>query len=255
MAKFPSSESDKNRTGGKPSLRQSMNMGSNSRAVAQADEPETLSPNSTPQDPYVTKSAVLAALASQKPHLDPQKMERLRAENDEMRGIIAELRELLEARAAQGSEGWEVRVQEFEDLMEVKSEEIRCLHMRLHELEQEHASSGQSNVASSANVSNSDRSALREELEMERMQLEEERQKVNDERQQVRAEEEDLETRMQEMELQMAKSRADLVRQRNELQQLHNQVRSELEAAQKTGAVNERMKNLQRQHQEVTKKK
>jgi hypothetical protein len=62
-------------------------------------------------------------------------------------------------------------------------------------------------------------------------------------------------TQMREMEVLMAKERAELARQRNELQRLHSEIRHEIEVAQRDGLLNERLKTLQRKHQEVSNRK
>lgn len=177
----------------------------------------------------------------------------LRVDNEKLRNTIQEMRQQLDQAAAQDQGGWEERERHFESQLEDKSEEIRMLYIRIQELEREHGGGG--GGAPSGRVDDDERSALLEELQREEQQLAESKQTLEDERRQIREDEEDLMRRMREMELQTAKSRAELVRTRNELQVLHNEVRAELEQAQQTGANVERVRSLQRNHQEISSRK
>jgi hypothetical protein len=181
---------------------------------------------------------------------DAELIETLKEENDSLRGIVAELRQMLEeggGAGGGGSEGSAEREREYEAMLDEKTEIIRQLHAKMQELEKELE-------AKKAIVPTPDRAellALSDELERERCQLEQERRQQAEDTQQLREDEESMMRQMREMELQMAKERAELARQRNELQRLHSDIRHELELAQRDAAVNERLKLLQRRHKEV----
>jgi hypothetical protein len=187
----------------------------------------------------------------------------LRAENEELHRIVAELEASLAATQAQGGGGggkdgsWEEREREYEALLEEKSEKIRELFSKNQELEKQVAAGGGSGGDSAAPAreapqDNEELLALSDELERERCQIEQERRTLDEDRRQLREDEESMMRQMREMELQMAKERAELARQRNELQRLHSEIRHELELAQRDAAVNERLKLLQRRHREVS---
>jgi len=189
--------------------------------------------------------------------------EELKAENQELRTLVAELEESLAAASAQGGGGggakdasWEDREREYEALLEEKSEKIRELFSKNQELEKQ-VTSGSGGGAAAAPAretppDNEELLALSDELERERCQIEQERRTIDEDRRQLREDEESMMRQMREMELQMAKERAELARQRNELQRLHGEIRHELELAQRDAAVNERLKLLQRRHREVS---
>ena len=60
---------------------------------------------------------------------------KLRAENTQLRGIIADLQHMLEQGTGQGDVNWPERQKEYEALIEEKSEAIRNLHLKIKELE------------------------------------------------------------------------------------------------------------------------
>jgi hypothetical protein len=181
-------------------------------------------------------------------------LQRLEAENEELRAHIAELRQKLDEAAEKGPGSFEDRERSYESLLDEKSEEIRGLYIRIQELKEAVASKGDAG-GDPGREEDADLRAMAEDLERERLQLEEERQRLDEETRQIREDEDDLMQRMREMELQTAKGRADLARQHNELHQLHNEVRRELEQAQQMGANTERVRSIQKQHQEVSLRK
>ncbi len=184
---------------------------------------------------------------------DSAAVHELTDENERLRGIIAELRQLLDETTAKGNDSFEDREREYESLLEEKSELIRNLHVQMKELEEMASGNGGGSApARSGTPDDSELLALSDELERERCNIEQERRTMEDDRRQLREDEEAMMRQMREMELQMAKERAELARQRNELQRLHGEIRHELELAQRDAAVNERLKLLQRRHQEVT---
>jgi hypothetical protein len=186
--------------------------------------------------------------------------EELRNTLDEQRAVIAELKQCLEETTThKKDDSWADREKEYEALLEEKSEKIRELFVRQQELEKELAAGGGGGRKSDDTPSgrgegtpdNEELLALSDELERERCQLEQERRQMEEDRRQLREDEDSMMRQMREMELQMAKERAELARQRNELQRLHSEIRHELELAQRDAAVNERLRLLQRRHQEV----
>jgi len=188
-----------------------------------------------------------------------EQQEKLLQENEQLRTIVDELKAGLEEAAKGGAAaggGDEVaeREREYESLLDEKSEVIRTLHVRMQELEKQAASGGGGGSAAAAGgeaPDNQELLALSDELERERCQIEQERRQMEEDRRQLREDEEAMMRQMREMELQMAKERAELARQRNELQRLHSEIRHELELAQRDAAVNERLRLLQRRHQQA----
>jgi len=178
--------------------------------------------------------------------------DRLREESDQLRQDIAGLRRQLDEAVQKNQAGFEERERDYETLLEEQSEEIRALYMRLQELEaSKRPAAPPPKVAPSPAHGNPELADMAAELEQERLLLEEQRQALHDEREQLRQDEDALMERMREMELQTAKSRSEMVRQRSEIQQQYNQIRTELDEARRTGAINERMKLLQREHQGI----
>src|SRR5262249_34205179 len=101
----------------------------------------------------------------------PQTLEQLRTENEELRSLLLEMEQALQSTSHQDSTDWEVRVQEYESLLEEKNDLIRDLHHRLQELE------GQQDAPTARGMTAAPREeellALSEELERERRQLKE----------------------------------------------------------------------------------
>jgi hypothetical protein len=180
------------------------------------------------------------------PDRNQELIETLKEENDSLRGIVAELRQMLEQGGHSGESSADME-REYQAMLEEKAEIIRELHANKQDLEKQLAEKA-------AIVPTPDRNellALSDELERERCQTEQERRQLEQDQNQLREDEESMMRQMREMELQMAKERAELARQRNELQRLHSEIRHELELAQRDAAVNERLKLLQRRHREV----
>ncbi len=151
----------------------------------------------------------------------------LRAENERLKGQVAELqRALVEARDMQ--QLLTEQQKEYEGLLEEKSEVIRELHRKLHE---------QPAHAPGSVPREEELLALSEELERERKQLKED--------------EEALMEQMRQMEVQMSRERAELARQRSELQRLQNDIRHELELASRDATLRDRLAPLQRRHQDM----
>jgi chromosome segregation ATPase len=145
----------------------------------------------------------------------------LRRENRELRAHLDALEQAMQspAEAAEAAAPaaptpedilWASKQQEYEALLEEKSETIRTLHLQLHELQGSGAS------LSGVATLNQTRS-LKKQLE--------------DELAQVEKEEEELMTRMQQMEKAVSRDRAELARQRTELQKLHAELDQQIQTA------------------------
>ncbi len=235
-----------------PSLRDLMrnnNNGPSGSPPARTPQP----PPPPPEDPWGDEPQ--GNLGGGDPGIDPAEFERLSQENEELRGIVTELRGLLdEQQSSGGNQNNDETVREYESMLEEKSEIIRTLHVRIQELEHEVGPGGGGGGDAGEQMPAGDRdelAALSDELDRERCQLEQERRQLEDDRHQLREDEDSMMRQMKEMELQMARERAELARQRNELQRLHAEIRHELELAQRDAAVNERLRMLQRRHQDA----
>jgi DNA repair exonuclease SbcCD ATPase subunit len=190
-----------------------------------------------------------APQVAEPPGIDLAEVERLRMENEELKMKLEEMHQLLEEATSKNSGAVSSeREKEYESLLEEKSEIIRNLHLKIQELEQQAASH-------KPPPNEQELLALSDELERERCQLDQERRQVEEERKQLKEDEQTMMTQMREMEVQMARERAEMARQRNELQRLHSEIRHEIEVAQRDGLLNERLKTLQRKHQEVSNRK
>lgn len=274
MANFPSDSSRSGRDGTRRSLRDLMDgngAGASFGSAASARRP--------PSDPWggdppasdeientsaEENESILAALRAEQGLAaepeptpepepvedDPQAVAEMTEENERLRGIIAELRQLLDETTAKGNESSGERETEYAAMLEEKTEVIRSLYARIEELDGI-LGGGSSAPVETGDDGRADLSAMSDELERERCALEQERRRLEDDRRQLREDEESMMRQMREMELQMARERAELARQRNELQRLHSEIRHELELAQRDAAVNERLRMLHRGRQEA----
>jgi hypothetical protein len=145
-------------------------------------------------------------------------IERLRNENAELRDCISEM-----------ERAWLEREQEYEALLEEKSEIIRGLHLKL----QEESTSSPSALADPGSVAEVAR--LRKEMEEQRRQLEED--------------EAALMEQMREMEMAMSRERAEMARQRNELQRLHADLTHEAEQSARDAGLRDRLQSLRRKYE------
>lgn len=264
MAKVPPDSSRNPREGGRRSLRELMEKGNGAGAAFRAAQrqPEDEAWEEKPaqaedlEAPSAEENAsILAAVRRDQP---PKMTEEeavaaadLRDENERLRGIVSELRQLLDETTAKGQDdgGWSEQEKEYEAMLEDKSETIRTLHVEIQELEGQLSGEGGGDSAPSEqqpSFSDADLSALSDDLERERIAMQQQEKQLESDRMQLREDEDSMMRQMREMELQMAKERAELARQRNELQRLHSEIRHELELAQRDAAVNERLKLLRR---------
>jgi chromosome segregation ATPase len=176
---------------------------------------------------------------------DPLELEGLRAENNELRGIIAELRQLVDEAASKGEETWAERQKEYEGLLDEKTEIIRTQAEKIQELESRPP-------PGPATPKEEELLAMSEELERERCTLQQERRQVEEDRNQLAEDEQTMTQQMREMEVQMAKERADMARQKTELQRIHDEIRHELEKIERNGQLNQRLGQLRQRYQEVS---
>ncbi len=184
------------------------------------------------EEPGVS-SAMILSLVDKLPNAptkDPTaELARLEEENRRLRTLLDQARErlnLMEREAAR----WRQREQEYEALLEEKSELIRQLHQELQLAKERPAP---------------DRRVPREE---ELLALEQE---LLREREQLKRDEEQLMAEIRQMEVALSRERADLARQRNELQRLHQQIQTELEIASREAALRERLAPLYELHAEL----
>lgn len=164
----------------------------------------------------------------------------LREENQQLRAALEAVPSPNRAGAAL-EDTWDERVQEYERLLEDKSELIRNLNLQVQELklqihELEHGGSG----SSSAGIANLERQEL--------MRMKEE---IDEARRQIEEDEQALLEQARQMELAMSKDRAELARQRNELQRFYNDLNREIEMASRDPMLRDRLANLQRRQQDV----
>lgn len=177
---------------------------------------------------------------------DPAEMERLVAENGQLREIIAELRHAVDHAAGKREQSWAEQQKEYEGLLEEKSELIRNLHAKVQELE------SQKPVAP-LTPKEEELLALNEELERERCRIEQERRQLDEDLKQFKDDEQIMVQQMRDMELQMARERAELARQRNDLQRILDEIRHEIERIERDGGLNERLVMLRQRYHDVSK--
>jgi hypothetical protein len=177
---------------------------------------------------------------------DPAEMERLVAENGQLREIIAELRHAVDHAAGKREQSWQEQQKEYEGLLEEKSELIRNLHAKVQELE------AQKPVAP-LTPKEEELLALNEELERERCRIEQERRQLDEDLKQFKDDEQIMVQQMRDMELQMARERAELARQRNDLQRILDEIRHEIERVERDGGLNERLVMLRQRYHDVSK--
>ena len=179
------------------------------------------------------------------PAVDPLEVEGLRAENTELRSIIAELRQLVDEAATKGEETWAERQKEYETLLDEKTVTIQTMAEKVQELESRPP-------PGPPTPKEEELLAMSEELERERCTLQQERRQVEEDRNQLAEDEQSMTQQMREMEVQMAKERADMARQKTELQRLHDEIRHELEKIERNGQLNQRLGQLRQRYQEVS---
>ena len=173
---------------------------------------------------------------------EAQELERLRDENAQLRALCLELEQALHEATQNATAGGGERLQEYEALLDEKTEKIRELAEQVQQLQAVAAELEGRPPARPANAGPAPREddllALSEELERERRQLQED--------------EQSLMQQMREMEVSMAKERAEMARQRNDLQRLQSEIRHELERLERCGALQTKIDGLKSKLQDAT---
>ena len=170
-------------------------------------------------------------------------LERLRTENAELKQLIEEYRELLEAN---DPTVWEQRLNDAQQALTEKDEQLKSLRAQVEEWEER--------FKTHRFVPHDDDLAREaDELDKERARLTQERKELEAERQQLKEDEEAMMAQMREMEIGMAKDRAELARQRTELQRLQAEIQHEIEVLQRGDAtIKERLAQFQRRCQDTS---
>jgi hypothetical protein len=148
--------------------------------------------------------------------------DRLRKEIEQLRGCIAVLEQKLRADAPTAVKELQ---EEFEQVLNEKTETIRALHMQNQELQEA--------LRGGPDAPSPEQLAARQ-AGLERLEL------------RMRQDEESLKLQAREMEMAMAKERADLARQRADLQRLQADVQREVELASRDPGLRDRLATLQR---------
>lgn len=177
---------------------------------------------------------------------DALTVSQLQTENDELRSIIAELHQELEAASGKNEQDYANRLKEYEGLVDEKSELIRTLHLKMQELEQQ---------IRPATPKEEELLAMSEELERERCQIQQERRKLEEDMRQLKEDEQIMTEEMRKMEIQMAKERADLARQRTELSRINEEIKHELDRIERDKGLSDRLVQLRQRHMEAVKGK
>jgi chromosome segregation ATPase len=183
---------------------------------------------------------------------DSTQLADLQAENTELRSIIADLQQELEAVSGKNENDWTERQKEYEGLLDEKTELIRQLHIKIQEMEEQFREL-QEHAAKPPTPKEEELMAMSEELERERCQLQQERRKLDEELRVYKEDSEALNGEMRQMEVQMARERADLARQRTEVQRISEEIRHELERIERNSGLNSRLEQLRTRHQDTTK--
>jgi hypothetical protein len=159
----------------------------------------------------------------------------LRAENDQLRQLMEEMRQLLQD-ASDQEQRVQAELAERDRLLADARDKAEALEAQL-------------------NNKPKTRGELEEwsdELEQEAAKIAQGRRDLDAERQQLREDEVSLEKQMRDMEVQMARERAMLARQEQELKRLNAEIQHELEVMQQGGGtLRDRLAVFQRKHAEV----
>jgi hypothetical protein len=166
----------------------------------------------------------------------------LQAENQELRQIIGELQQELEAASGKSENDWGDRSKEYERMLDEKTELIRSLHSKIQEL---------TDQIRPPTPKEEELFSMSEELERERAQLQQDRRKLEEETRQLKDDEEVMTEEMRKMEIQMARERADMARQRSELTRISEEIRQELERIERDKGLSEKLVALRQRHTDV----
>ena len=172
----------------------------------------------------------------------PEDVNLLRAENQQLRALCAELEQALQEASQQGDPNYEDRIREFDALLDEKSETIRQQHQQLQDAQgviaELEAERGSKPKITGPTPREEELLNLSEELESERRQLQEDEQALMEQ--------------MREMEMTMARERAEMARQRNDLQRIQAEIRHELERLERNGAMQSKIDGLKTKLHDVS---
>jgi chromosome segregation ATPase len=163
-------------------------------------------------------------------------LDSLRAERDELKQLLQEQVDAAETGSGQQSSGLQEEVMRLRQLLEEKDAHIS-------QLQAPREGTGRSGE--------SDIEEYEAELNEFRRQLEADRQALNQEMEQLRARNQELQDAAREAELELSRERAQLARERVQLDRLRDEIRQELERAQRNAESDERLAPVQRLQQEV----
>jgi hypothetical protein len=169
-------------------------------------------------------------------------VQRLESENAELKQLINEYREVLEAN---DPTVWEQKVAAAEQAVGEKDAQFQAIQKQIAEWEEKFKTHRfvphDNELAKEA-----------DEIDKERAKLVQERKEVEAERDQLKEDEDAMMKQMREMEVGMAKDRAELARQRTELQRIHAEIKQEMEQLERgDGSMKERLAQFQRRYQDA----
>ncbi|MBX9585192.1 MAG: hypothetical protein K2X87_33210, partial [Gemmataceae bacterium] len=180
-------------------------------------------------------------------------IQRLRAENRELRGLLDELRQLLQD-AAEGEGKAAATEAELRAALATRDAQVEELSGQLGAVEEQIAR-GELAPPPPAPKTRGELEEWADELEREAAKVAQDRKRADDDRRQLREDEEALEQQMRGMEVGMARERALLARQETELKRLHGEIQHELDLLQRGDAgLREQMAKFQRRAAEVMQK-
>jgi hypothetical protein len=197
----------------------------------------------------------LDGIAGGNPYRDDpaaSEVQRLKAENREIRQLLAEMKHLLQE-ASETEQKFATREQELQAELADRQRQVDELHSQLQGIEEQITSGSLTPaVAQAAPKTRTELEEWADELERDSSKLTLERRKLDEERQQLRDDEESLERQMREMEVGMARERALMARQEIELKRLSAEIQHELDVMQRGDAsLREHMQKFQRRAQDV----
>lgn len=166
----------------------------------------------------------------------------LQAENQELRQIIGELQQELEAASGKQDNDLGERQKEYERMLDEKTEIIRKLNSDIQQLQEQ---------IRPPTPREEELFAMSEELERERAQLQQDRRKLEEEARQLKEDEDVMTEEMRKMEIQMARERADMARQRTELTRISEEIRQELERIERDKGLSEKLIQLRQRHSDI----
>lgn len=158
----------------------------------------------------------------------------VRVENARLKQLLEQARVRLE-QLDRSAEQWRLREQEYESLLEEKSELIRQLHVQLSERPAAKAATDEAVPTEEELI------ALHEELQREREQL--------------KMDEETLMAQVRDMEIQMSKERAHLARQRADLTRLENELKHQMDLATRDATMRDRLGPLYKLQEDLMRRR